>query len=78
MSKKLLLQQDLPSTVLKLTFQAINLLLYVYMLQQDLPSTVLKLIRQYPIYQYIYYVATGPTVYGIETSLESPYSRARP
>ena len=60
-----MLQQYLPFTVLKLnmTFLAI---FSVWQLQQYLPFTVLKLYFIYRILKW-YYVATVPTVYGIET-----------
>ena len=64
-----MLQQHLPFTVLKHTYE----LMYkaVNELQQHLPFTVLKQVGSQPLHGKSMEVATAPTVYGIETHYSS-------
>ena len=62
------LQQHLPFTVLKLAREyAYEASILLRELQQHLPFTVLKLNHYIIIISCNIYVATAPTVYGIET-----------
>ena len=61
------LQQHLPFTVLKPTFNVVVFKNVAFALQQHLPFTVLKLFIAFNAVSCNFVVATAPTVYGIET-----------
>ena len=68
-----MLQQHLPLAVLKLCKLNLNSFFDIAKLQQHLPFTVLKPATIKVVAQPHCWVATAPTVYGIETDRRNRY-----